>query len=44
MKCPECDSEIKDGKDSFWDNMGCLPASLGIVIIIWAVSGFPGLS
>ena len=27
----------------FWDNMGCLPVAISIAILIWAVSGFPGL-
>lgn len=28
----------------FWNWMGCLPASISLAIIIWALSGFPGLA
>lgn len=34
-------------KAQFWNNLSCLPISIGIAIIIlafgWALAGFPGL-
>ena len=37
------ENQKRSGKDSFWDYMGCLPASLAVAIILWALMGFPGL-